>query len=94
MSFILKHFFISVAVFTQAVSASLRRNFEIKKLRNFENFVFELEAFSIEFKFDYIHEWQLMSPNKNMVLLSGIFNVFISCPYLHSFNSHVAINES
>ena len=35
-----------------------------------------------------------MPLNKKMVLLSGIFNVFISCSYLYSFNPHVGNNES
>ena len=42
----------------------------------FEKFIFELEAFSCDFKIDCILVWQLISLNKKMVVSSGEFNVF------------------
>ena len=48
----------------------------------FEKFVFELEAFSCDFKVDCILMCQLISLNKNMVVLSGKFNIFISWSHM------------
>ena len=45
----------------------------------FQSFVFELEAFSCDFKIDCILVWHLMPLNKKMVLPSEKFNIFISC---------------
>ena len=45
--------------------------------RIFEKFVFELEAFSCDFKVDYILMRQLMSLNKKMVVSLEEFNIFI-----------------
>ena len=44
----------------------------------FEKFIFELEAFSCDFKIDCILVCQLISFNKKMVVSSGKFNIFIS----------------
>ena len=44
----------------------------------FEMFIFELGAFSFDFKIDFILVWQLMSLNKKMVVSSGKFNICIS----------------
>ena len=43
------------------------------KARIFEKFGFELEAFSCDFKTDFILVCQLISLNKKMVLSSGKF---------------------
>ena len=48
------------------------------KVGIFEKFVFELEAFSCDFKTGCILVWQLMSLIKKIVLSSGKFNIFIS----------------
>ena len=44
----------------------------------FEKFVFELEAFSWDFKTGCILFWQLMSLNKKTVMSSGKSHIFIS----------------
>ena len=48
----------------------------------FEKFVFELEAFSCDFKIDCILVCQLISLNKKMVVSSGKFNIFISWSHI------------
>ena len=40
--------------------------------------VFELVAFSSDFKIDYIMVWQLILLNKKILVSSGKFNIFIS----------------
>ena len=58
----------------------------------FEKFVFELEAFSYDFKIDCILVCQLISLNKKMVVSSGKLKIFESSSHLYSFNPCVGIN--
>ena len=51
----------------------------------FEKFVFEIEAFSCNFKIDCILLWQLMSLNKKIVVSSRNFHIFISWSLICTF---------
>ena len=48
----------------------------------FEQFVLELDAFSCDFKIDYVLLCQLISPNSKMVVSSGKFNISISWSHI------------
>ena len=51
----------------------------------FEKFVFEIEAFSCNFKIDCILLWQLMSLNKKIVVSSGNLHILISWSLIWTF---------
>ena len=60
----------------------------------YEKFVFELEAFSFDFKIDCILLWQLISLDKKMVVSSGKLHIYFMISYLYLYNPRVGINKN